>query len=183
MVQMLSSLRYIDNVKILCSLSKDLPSKATFQEIQEERDFKWASYILKYFCLKEQPCVVVLGGSLHMSLIPHMITNVSLKTMGYYLLHSDECSLTSKQILSIDIKSKEVNAWGCFTDIGGNINHLPSMRCGEMNTSNPDDNYSTALNWDRYFLMENSVQEGGNATLFIRKLTASRPFFQDLMKL
>jgi hypothetical protein len=40
MVQLLASLRHIDNVKVLCSLLKDFPSKTTFQENQEERDFK-----------------------------------------------------------------------------------------------------------------------------------------------
>lgn len=178
MVQLLTSLRPFKNVKVLCSLSKDLPSKATFQENQEERDLKWATFILKSFCSKQYSRVVVLGGAFHMSLVPQWIGKMPVKTMGYYLLHSKEGSLTSDQVLSIDIRSKEVNAWGCFVDTGtpDSINDLMPRQCGEMNFSNPNDNYSTALNWSSYFLMEAPMQDGYNATLFIRKLSASKPF-------
>ena len=177
MVQLLSSLRNIDNVRVVCSLSKDLPLKAAFPENQEERDLKWTSIILTHLCSKDSPRIVVLGGSFHMSLIPHIIAKLPVKTMGYYLLHSKECPLTSTQILSIDIKSKEVNAWGCFaTSTSDDINIPLPTRCEEMNLSNPDNYYSTALNWDSYFLMETPMQEGYNATLFIRKLSASKPF-------
>jgi hypothetical protein len=121
--------------------------------------------------------VVVLGGTFHMSLIPQMMVNMSIKTMGYYLLHSKICPLTPTQILSIDIKSKEVSAWGCFADSYDNIDTPSSIRCGEMNLSNPDDNYSTALDWNNYFLMKTSIADGYKAVLFIRKLSASKPFF------
>ncbi|MCE5319131.1 MAG: hypothetical protein LLG04_17435 [Parachlamydia sp.] len=174
MVQLLTSLRKIDNVRVLCSLSKDSPSKASFQENQEERDFKWAAFILKQLCSKETPRVVVMGGSIHLSLIPYMLGNVPLKTMGYYLLHSKECPLTQAQVLAIDIKFKDVNAWVCFSDTCENMDAPPATRCGEMSHSIPENNYSTALNWDSYFLMETS--EGHNTTLFIRKLSASKPF-------
>lgn len=171
MVQLLISLRLINNVRVLCSLSKDPPSKATFQENQEERDSKWASFILERLSSKNNARVVVLGGSFHMSLIQQMIVDVPMKTMGFYLINSKEC--LSTRILSIDIKSKEVNAWGCFSDTTWeNIHVHPPIHCGEMTCSNPDDNYSTALEWDSYFLMEGAR----NATLFIRKLSASKPF-------
>lgn len=175
MVQLLASLRCIDNVTVICSLSKDPPSKTTLRENQEDRDFKWASIVLKQLFSKNNPRVVVLGGSFHLSLIPQMIIQESMKTMGFYLLHSKECSLEPTQVLSIDIKSKEVNAWGCF-GTWDNKDALPVTQCGEVCFTNPDDEYSTAVNWESYFLMETSTQKGYNATLFIRKLSASKPF-------
>lgn len=180
MVQLLSSLRSINNVKVICSLSKDPPSKAIFQENQEERDSKWASILLKQIYSRKYSCIVVLGGTFHMSLTPQLIMNIPLKTMGYYLTHSKDYPLSVDQILYIDIKSKEVNAWGCFLDISSNNDKdLPPSRCGEMNISNPEDNYSTAVNWSNYFLMESSLQNRHRATLFIRKLSASKPFIPN----
>lgn len=176
MVQLLTSLRHIDNVTVHCALSKDSPSKATFQENQEDRDFMWASSILQKLCSKEKPRIVALGGDNHMSLIPQLLATVSVKTMGYYLLHSEACPMTTEQVISIMIRSKEVNAWACFADAWDNINVAPITRCGEMKVSNIDDNYSTALDWESYFLMEPSMQAGYNATLFIRNLSLSKPF-------
>lgn len=172
MVQMLRALRSLDHVKVICSLSRERTQN------QDERDFKWASNILRNFCAKEAIRVVVLGGAFHMALTPQHVGDSSLKTMGYYLLQSDESPLYPFQVLSIDIKSKEVNAWGCHAEtIGKDFKSFPLMRCGEYQTMMPDNNYSNAVDWNIYFLMETSIQDRHNATLFVRKTSASYPLF------
>lgn len=80
--------------------------------------------------------------------------------------------------ISIDIKSKEVSAWGVHAEtMGKELENYTLLHCGEYHVSNPDENYSKALDWNIYFLMETPFHNIHNAILFIRKLSASQPFF------
>lgn len=91
--------------------------------------------------------------------------------------------MPSDRILSITIRSKEVNAWGCFfgTDSNYDINSLPSSCCGEIRLSNSDDDYIIALHWNSYFLIETPQKYRYNAILFIRTLSASKPFIPGFL--
>lgn len=114
----------------------------------------------------------VLAGNIHSSAAigTHWDKNYrpmtyELKTMATDLMEKPPLLIP---ILNILVRYETVNSWNCQ----GAEADTCSARYGKKF---PTD-YSTALNWNTYFLLEDQLTDGHWASIFIRKTDVSFPY-------
>lgn len=125
-----------------------------------DRDLEMARNVTKY--VKDNPdrTMVLLAGNYHTRLVDEGDT-----PMGYYLSHIGENPIDRSKIFSILARSEKGAYWACHSNI--------PTECGVKRYENSSVNYAAANDWERYFLVEPALQDGHDASVFVRTTSAS----------
>jgi hypothetical protein len=166
MVNLLKDLAKMPNVAVLCMD----PMTGINTMTGQERDTAMATFINSKRIGYDR--VLVLSGNVHSSAVVGTPWDKDFKPMTYEL-KTMATDLAEKPpfgipILNILVRYEKVSSWNCQ---GAEANSC-SARYGKKI---PTD-YSTALNWESYFMLEDSLTDGHRGSIFIRSTDASFPF-------
>ena len=171
MVKLLQQVRKISDVEVFCFDSFSLESKATNLKerisLSQDRDFQMAQKLGTKIKENENKTIIVITGGVHASTQINSILGFDYKPMGYWLSHAE--NLCSADIFSILLKFERGESFGGISKNGIDITY------GVHEMDPIIDDYSQALNLDRYFLTFDKKREGHDAIFFNRKITASFP--------
>jgi hypothetical protein len=127
------------------------------------RDLEMAQNVIEHVLDENPDVTLILTGNLHSRLeIEH--DDDRQIPMGYYLSRIEGTPFKSNRILSMLGRIQEGSFWA---SVGGKI--------GVHKSPKISDNYTQATTFLRYFLKEPQIQDGHNATLFLRSVSASLP--------
>lgn len=162
MVQLLDLARKNKNIEVL-AFDPDFNSSG------QDRDTKMAQNILKKLRKKPNQRLVVLAGNVHSATKIGNFFDPNYKPMAYELFSLPNSPILQTDILSVMTRYEDATIWGCINDT--------ATDCGPMKFKRDYSNYSTAVSFDSYFLVETGLSDDGYlATLFIRSVAASPPF-------
>jgi hypothetical protein len=158
MVALLKSLARLPNVTVLC-MDPEAGSMTP-----QERDTAMASFINAHRSGFDH--TLVLTGNVHSSTEVGTAWDQNYRPMGSEL-KGMATDLNGEQLLNILIRSEKVDSWSCQ---GPNISDCRVYR----GTAVPSD-YSRAVGFQSYFIWEQKLTDGHNASIFIRSVKASPP--------
>lgn len=136
-----------------------------------DRDLEMARNVTQYVKKNPSRTVVLLAGNYHTRL-EEKVAEASFTPMGFYLSHMDKDPIEQTQIFSIMGRTHNGSNWACY---GSN-----AEECGVKNFEGAASNYASANDWHRYLLVEPSLQDGHQGTLFVRTTSASPPLISEL---
>jgi hypothetical protein len=159
MAELLTNLRSLKNVSVYCFN----PSNN-----QGDHNLRMATNLLQRIENAAPDLTLILTGRCHAKL--SQIGCGQDAPMGYQLIQSSSGKFTLQNVMAIDLRFGAGAAWG---------NDLQSVG---IHTLEPDPlMYSQAERWLSYFYLENQLTEDGfNAALFERTVSASLPFVSSL---
>lgn len=167
MVNLLKELAKMPNVTVLCM---DPPMGSNDVMTGQDRDTAMAAFINTQRISYDR--TFVLAGNIHSSAAigTHWDKNYrpmtyELKSMATDLMENPPLEIP---ILNILVRYETVNSWNCQ----GAEADTCSARYGKKF---PTD-YSTALNWNTYFLLEDQLTDVHWASIFIRTTDVSFPY-------
>lgn len=163
MVNLLISLRNQPGVSVFCF---DIPSGFS----GNNRDTEMARNILATARQHPDQSILIFTGNLHSRLTPGAPWDPNYKTMGSEVLGLSEGQFTLENTESIHLRYDQGSAWQCLQENGGEI------VCKERAFGPGNSVYATAVPFDSYFLEEPGLTDGHQNTLFLRVVSASKPF-------
>ena len=110
--------------------------------------------------------MVLLAGNYHTRLEKDA-GDPEFTPMGYHLSNIGNDSIDRSKILSMLGRSSAGSNWACYSS--------KAEECGIKRFQNGAPNYSSAKDWNRFFLIEPALRNGNDATLFVRTTSASVP--------
>lgn len=161
MVGLLKKLSRLKNVTVLCMDPLGTNPSMTAQE----RDTAMATFISNNMGQYER--TFVLSGNIHSASVVGTPWEKDFRPMVYEL-KSMLTNFSEDKLLNILVRYEKVDSWNCQ----GVEADSCAARYGKKNSSD----YSTAVNWNNYFLLENPVANGHNGTIFVRSTQVSLPF-------
>lgn len=132
----------------------------------KDRDLEMAKNVTQYVKQHAERTLVLLAGNYHTRL-EEQVAEPKFTPMGYYLSHTSNDSIDRSKIFSIRARSEKGTNWACYT--------ADPADCGVKHYQNGEGNYAAARDWYRYFLVEPMLQDGHDASVFIRTTSASVP--------
>jgi len=163
MMKLLKRLSKISNVTVLCMD----PMTGVQTMTGQERDTGMATFINSK--MNKYGRTLVLSGNIHSSIVIGTPWDKTFRPMGYELKNM-VTNLKDDQILNILVRHEKVDSWNCQ---GAEV----SSCLARIGKKFPSD-YSTALNWDSYFRIEDALTDGHTGTVFIRSTKVSFPFIR-----
>jgi hypothetical protein len=148
-----------EDANILC-FDKDWNAAA------KDRDLEMAKNVTRYAKKNPDRTIVLLAGNYHTRLEEH-VSEPPFTPMGYYLSHVDTDPIDRSNIFSIIGRAEKGSNWACYS--------ATPEECGVKRYKDGAPNYATAKDWTRYFLIEPTLQDGHDASIFIRSTSASVP--------
>jgi hypothetical protein len=139
-----------------------------------DRDLEMAKNVTQYVKQNPDRTIVLLGGNYHTRL-EEKVTENKFTPMGYYLSRVEHDPIASSKIFSIMGRSEKGSNWACYTN--------KPEECGVKQFQNGSVNYASAIDLERYFLVEPTLQDGHHATLFVRTTSASVPLETEWLQL
>lgn len=130
----------------------------------QDRDTKMARNISAAFSKQGKGVAVILAGNAHTAIEKGSFRDKNYRPMAYELYAGDGAIFSKNDILAIRIRFGSGSAWTWKGDV-----------CAAADFPQNGDGYTTALSWPSYFLKEDEISEGHNATFFIRTISASVP--------
>jgi hypothetical protein len=164
MVDLLKRLSKLPNTTVLC-----MDPMATNPPMSgQERDTAMAAFISSK--VNGYQNALVLSGNIHSAVEIGTPWDPKYRPMGYELKNMLK-GMNPDQMLSILVRHEQVGSWNCQ----GNSPSECSARYGEKLPTE----YSTAVSWNSYFMLENAFVGVNLGTIFIRKTTVSFPFVKS----
>lgn len=160
MVDLLSELRKLPNIKVLCM------DPAGAASTSQERDTLMATFVQEKFAASGADKLLILAGNIHTSLDVGTPWEPQFRPMAHQLLKNNGGRFSETEVLPIRLRYYSGSAWMCLQG---------EDECKESALAPIVSPYSQAQVLDPYFLRELPYQ-GHKATFFVRTLSASAPF-------
>jgi hypothetical protein len=132
----------------------------------KDRDLEMAKNVTQYVNQHTDRTLVLLAGNYHTRL-EEQVADPKFTPMGYYLSHIASDPIDRSRIFSIMARSEIGSNWACYT--------ANPAECGVKRYQGGASNYAAARDWYRYFLVEPMLQDGHDASVFVRTTSASIP--------
>lgn len=160
MVALLRRLSKMPNTKVLC-IDVDHPASSS-----QERDTGMAVAINANRVGFDR--TLVLTGNIHSRTSVGTPWDENFRPMGYELktLAKD---LGTNDLLNILVRYGKLDSWHCEAGSG-------QQECKIWRGKHLSTDYSNAVGYEQYFLLENPNVDSHNATIFLRSATPSLPF-------
>ena len=161
MALLIAALGEIDGVEVFC-FDKDSRVNA------EDRDLEMAKNVARWVKDSGATQTILLAGNLHTRLIKGNPFDPNFLPMGFYLPRVEGSTIREARLLSMLGRIEGGSYWACFSS--------NAEECGVKTSPLLLSNYSLAKTAQRYVLVEPNLEDGHNATLFLRSLSASIPW-------
>ncbi|MCB0391977.1 MAG: hypothetical protein KDD58_11845 [Bdellovibrionales bacterium] len=162
MVELLKKVRLEKNISIL-AFDPD------FSLDSQNRETKMAEKLLAEIQKKPNHRFLILSGNIHSSTKIGNFFDPNYRPMAFELFSMQNSPLEESELISIITRYDSATIWACIND--------NAEDCGEMKLKIEPSNYSTSVDFEKYFLKEPQMsEEGYNATFFIREVNPSKPY-------
>lgn len=161
MALLIAALGEIDGVEVFC-FDKDNRVNA------EDRDLEMAKNVAHYVKDSGATQTILLAGNLHTRLIKGSPFDPNFVPMGFYLPRVEGSTISEPRMLSMLGRIEGGSYWASFSS--------NADECGVKRAPAAPSNYSRARTAQRYVLVEPDLQDGHNAAVFVRSLSASLPW-------
>ena len=162
MASLIRSLQKLPNLRIIAFDSSDIHDA-------QERDSKMAQLLLEKIGSDPNARVLLLAGSVHSSAGYGSPFDAHYRPMAYELCHLQNSKIKPSDVYAIKVIFEKGQTW-CMVD--GNAVGPHDWR--------RSDTFTDSIAANSYFLpLEKLSEDGYNAVLFIRTLSASRPYIEN----
>jgi len=135
----------------------------------QDRDTKMAQNLIKAIENQPHKKIVILAGNVHSATKIGNFFDPNYRPMAFQLSALAKSPIKSSDVLSIMTRYENASIWACTNDNAAD--------CGPMKFNKDTSEYSTAVAFDSYFLIEPTMSsEGYLATWFTRTVEISLPF-------
>jgi len=131
----------------------------------QERDTGMASFINTKRVGFDR--TLVLSGNVHSSMVIGTPWDQNYRPMGYEL-KTIATDLKEGDIFNILVRYEKVGSWNC--------QGADADSCSARNGKPVPSDYSNALKWSHYFMLEDSIMNGHQGSIFLRSTGVSFPF-------
>jgi hypothetical protein len=140
---------------------------------EDDRDLEMAKNVTSYSTRNPDRILVILAGNYHTRL-ERMVADPPFTPMGYYLSNVPTNSIDPSKVFAMMGRAEKGSYWACYTS--------NPDECGKKPFDQPS-HYSTSVPYHRYILKEPQLEDGHNATLFVRTTSASLPLKDEFSHL